>query len=175
MADEQWTQVINFWMRWAATALPLLAFLHFRFSVFVSVFLLALTRRKPTLSDIDFIDRSGLETKLLEKLKVFDFKTVLLYGERGSGKSSLVEHALKDRWGVVFIDNKNSTRKEAMEEMEEKLSKRIDWLGRSSQDSDFLECVFSWCWFIGFEPVVVISLERGETGIPWLVSLQEGV
>mmetsp|Transcript_46237 Transcript_46237/g.112928 ORF Transcript_46237/g.112928 Transcript_46237/m.112928 type:complete len:122 (-) Transcript_46237:61-426(-) len=121
MSGEHWTQDVFFWTRWALVVVSCLSVLYFRFSVVVLVCLLAWTRHQPILSVKDFVERPGLQNKLLEKLESDDFETVLLYGERGSGKSSLVEHALKDRYGVVFIDIKKNTRSEAMDEMEEKL------------------------------------------------------
>ena len=167
MSDPSWTEDIHDCrMKLAKLALyfiPVFA-CYYYFSVIASAVCLFWIRQPPNIAVEDYIARSGLEKEFLEKLNVKDFKIVLLYGERGSGKTSLAEHALKDRRGVMFIRIESDTQREALDEMTSKIARKVDWLRRTSMDSDYLQQTFSWGYFLGLRPVIVISLDAMKSG-----------
>ena len=147
---------IFFWMRFLAMVFPLLVFFHHRILVLLSASLLAWKLSpKPDLSDEEFIDRLELEAEFMEALGRKNSETVLVYGERGVGKTSLIQHALKNRYGVTFVRIRSIPHDEAQAKLLERLSNQIHLL-KMSQSREFLEDVFACCWV---QPVLVISLE----------------
>eukprot|EP00529_Nitzschia_sp_RCC80_P021278 CAMPEP_0113469724 /NCGR_PEP_ID=MMETSP0014_2-20120614/16053_1 /TAXON_ID=2857 /ORGANISM="Nitzschia sp." /LENGTH=392 /DNA_ID=CAMNT_0000362223 /DNA_START=55 /DNA_END=1233 /DNA_ORIENTATION=- /assembly_acc=CAM_ASM_000159 len=146
-----------FWVKFLAALAAVVATFGYRFvAVFVASCRLSLKRMPVTdIPDGSFVKRPQLESKLLNALARKTSPTVLLYGPRGSGKTALIEHALKGRRGVLAIDIDKKSHDEAQDEMITRISRKVDVFGRE-QDQDFLEDVFSKCVV---PPVVVITLE----------------
>lgn len=106
--------------------------------------------------DGEFVTRPKLQEELLAALKSGNHETVFVYGPRGSGKTSLIQHTLKSRRGVFEIKISQKTHDDASAELIEKLSTQLDCFGRE-QNQLFVEDVFAACCV---PPVVVVSLEH---------------
>ena len=148
---------IYYWFRFLVLLVAVVGPFHRTILVFLSAQLLALkTTEESPVMDGKFVERSELQKSFLEAVSSIDSETVLVYGERGGGKTSLIHHALKNRKGVIAVQIKKTAHNEAQDEMIENISRKIQ-IFKSSQPSQlFIEDVFSWC---PVEPVVVISLE----------------
>lgn len=145
------------WLRFLVLVVAVVGPFHRTILVFLSAQLLALkTTEESPVMDGKFVERSELQKSFLEAVSSIDSETVLVYGERGGGKTSLIHHALKNRKGVIAVQIKKTAHNEAQDEMIENISRKLQ-IFKSSQPSQlFIEDVFSWC---PVEPVVVISLE----------------
>lgn len=109
-----------------------------------------------TVRDGEYVKRPEKEKEVLVALKSPNYETVLVYGSRGSGKTSLIGHTLKGRKGVFEIKiSEKSTGSDASVEIIELLSKEIDIL-QKHQDRGFVQDVFAASWV---PPIVVVSLE----------------
>ena len=113
---------------------------------------------KEAISDGEFVERATLEKELLEALNEKQSKTVLVFGNRGGGKTTLIRHALSGRRGVINVSLKKTDHDEAQDELIDKLSRRLHVFGTPESES-FIERVFAWSPVS--KPVVVVSLEAG--------------
>ena len=77
------------------------------FVAYLSAFFLFF-KKLPTVVDGAFVDRRGLEALLLAAVDHRNSYTVLVYGDRGGGKTSLVQHAFSGQRGVVNVRYKIS-------------------------------------------------------------------
>ena len=152
-------EVSYFWIRLITTALALVVMLVGRrpIAIHLSAFRLAMRRiDEVDVDDGEFVRRPKNQQEILASLENKRHETVFVYGPRGSGKTSLVNHALKNRRGVFEIKIFKKTLDEATAEFIEGVSKGLD-IFRSSQDLDFVHDVFAACWV---SPIVVVSLEH---------------
>jgi hypothetical protein len=106
-------------------------------------------------TDGKFVKRPTIEEAFYAALNSARFETVLVYGQRGSGKTSFIRSALQGRRGVISISIDKNTADEASKQMTEKLSRAVDFFG-NEQSSEFVEAVFKAC---PIRPVVVVTVE----------------
>lgn len=111
--------------------------------------------------DGDFVKRPDAQRELLTALASEYYKTVFVYGQRGSGKTSLIQHALQGEWGVLDIKVRALTGEAASTEFIAELSSELDIFSSPEKDKKFVQDVFAACWV---SPVVVVSLEPRCTG-----------
>jgi hypothetical protein len=109
--------------------------------------------------DGEFVSRSKDEGELLAALKSKFHDTVFVYGRRGSGKTSLIQHALQGRRGVFEIKLFEKTDADVSAELIEKLTTGVHMF-HSPKDDIFVQDVFTACWACWVEPIVVVSLEK---------------
>jgi hypothetical protein len=129
--DREVFESVYFWLRCIVTVVVVVGPLHRRIVVTISALsLLVKTLSKSAVLDGEFVERPELETELLEAVSSPDSETVLLYGERGGGKTSLVHHAFRKRKGVITVNISKTTHDEAQDEMIEEISSQF----RSKQD-----------------------------------------
>ena len=76
--------------------------------------------------DGDFVKRPDAQRELLTALASEYYKTVFVYGQRGSGKTSLIQHALQGEWGVLDIKVRALTGEAASTEFIAELSSELD-------------------------------------------------
>lgn len=145
-----------FWLRFALTAVAIIAPFHRRIVVVISGFVFALKTLPPPTLDGEFVERPKLKEAILKAASSRFSETVLIYGERGGGKTTLIQHAFKNRRGVMTISIGAPTQKEAQDEMIEEISSKLH-IFNTPQKRNFIEQVFA----MGFtsEPIVVVSLE----------------
>jgi hypothetical protein len=72
---------------------------------------------KAAVSDGDYVKRPAVEGLFTAALKSEDHETVLLYGQRGSGKTFFIRSALNGRRGVISIRISKNTADEATKEL----------------------------------------------------------
>jgi hypothetical protein len=156
-------ETFYFWLRWISSALTLLimTFGGMRWiAISLAAFRLSMSRIDSVrVPDGEFVRRSKDEKELLDALKSDFHDTVFVYGERGSGKTSLIRHALQERRGVFEMKLFGQTDADVTAEFISKLSKGVDMF-RCARDSSFVEDVFTACWAWWVEPIVVISLDK---------------
>jgi hypothetical protein len=111
---------------------------------------------KLVVEDGEFVKRKSREDAFLYKLmESLGYETtVLVYGQRGSGKTSFIRSALRGRKGVITIRIGEKTHDEAEREFIEKLSTTMHFFGKQ-QNRRFVEDVFKSC---RVRPVVVVSI-----------------
>ena len=154
--EEDVPEKIYFWLRFVLTAAAVIGVFHRTILVIVSALLLGTkTIPEQPVDGGEFVERKELQKEFLKAISSADSETVLVYGERDGGKTSLVRHALKNRRAVISVLIQDITHKGAQDEMIEKLSRELN-VFKVSQSSKYVEDVFSWC---RVQPVVVISLE----------------
>lgn len=150
---------ILFWVRLISSTLALALLLFGRrwILIHLAAFRLALKRMDEVdVRDGKFVTRSHKQEELLTALKSENYETVFVYGPRGSGKSCLIQHALKGRRGVLEIKISEKTHEDASIELIQKLSTQVDCFGRE-QNQLFVEDVFAAC---RVPPIVVVALEH---------------
>lgn len=113
-------------------ALALLLFGRRWILIHLAAFRLALKRMDEVdVRDGNFVTRPQKQEELLTALKSENYETVFVYGPRGSGKTSLIQHALKGRRGVFEINiSQQKTHEDASKELIQKLSTQVDCFGR---------------------------------------------
>ena len=116
--------------------------------------------KRVDVSDGEFVKRPAIERKLSAALKTSPPETVLLYGPRGSGKTSMIHYALGGRRGVFSIRITKDTHNDVCDEFIEKISRRLHLFG-IQQDQYFVEDVFS---ASPRPPIVVVTLDTRCTG-----------
>ena len=146
-----------FWVKLLTAVVALVAtFAHRWIAVRAAAYRLSFKRiAKAIVLDGPFVRRPSLEGELSAALKNEDSPTVLVYGPRGSGKTSFIHFALDGRAGVLAIDIYKKTHDEAQDELISNVSKEVDMFSRE-QDQYFLRDVFAAC---PVPPVVVVTLE----------------
>ena len=152
---------ILFWSRVIAAVVALLPLAFFFGRRWISVRLAACrvwTQRIgiEAVADGEFVERQEERKTFLATVNGEDKDTVFVYGPRGSGKTSLIQHALQGRNGVFEIKIQTTTGNEALTEFIEEVSKQVDFFG-NPQDRAFVEDVFAAC---RVRPIVVVDLER---------------
>lgn len=157
--DTDIYEVFFWWLKTTAMALGVLITLNSRFvNVRISAVLLAFKTITPLVKvEGEFVNRGGLLEELKGALTIPDQSTVLLYGKRGGGKTSLIEHALKGRRGVIRISiSKTRSHDDAQAELIDKLSRKLH-LRQADQSEEFIHDVFSLCAWYPFDPFVYFS------------------
>jgi energy-coupling factor transporter ATP-binding protein EcfA2 len=156
------TEDTYFWLKLFAASFAIVSGLGYRwFGVHVAACRLWMRRiDKLAVSDGEYVKRPAVEALFTAALKSEDHETVLLYGQRGSGKTSFIRSALNGRRGVISIRISKKTNDEVTKEFIEEVSNKVDFFG-SAQNRTFVEDVFSAC---PVRPVVVVSLEAKTTG-----------
>ena len=110
-------------------------------------------------TDGEYVKRPHIESAFVAALQSENSETVLIYGPRGSGKTSFIRSALRDRQAVLAIDVTKKNADEAADQLREKLSESVP-LAKNQSDLFILK-VFSLC---RATPVVVVSMEEECTG-----------
>lgn len=105
------------------------------------------------------VNRPDLEAELNDVLNSDYYRMVLVFGPKGSGKSSLIRSVLRDRRGVLHIHISQNTNHDARDELFEKVSSQVHVFG--SRDRCFVENVFQSC---PGRPIVLISVEADCNG-----------
>ena len=146
-----------FWVKLLTAMVAIVAtFAHRWIAVRVAAYRLSLKQiAQVVVTDGAFVKRPSLEGELFAALKNADSPTVLVYGQRGSGKTAFIQFALNGRIGVLEINIDKKTHDEAQDELISKVSKKVDFFGRE-KDQFFLEDVFAACLV---PPIVVVTLE----------------
>ena len=111
--------------------------------------------------DGNFVKRPDAQKALLTALASKYYNTVFVYGQRGNGTTSLIQHTLKGKWGVLEIKVRALTGKAASTEFIAELSSELDIFSSPKKDKIFVQDVFTAC---RVSPVVVVSLEPRCTG-----------
>ena len=102
--EEDVPEKIYFWLRFVLTAAAVIGVSHRTILVIVSALLLGTkTIPEQPVDGGEFVERPELQKEFLKAISSADSETVLVYGERGVGKTSLVRHALKNRRGVISV------------------------------------------------------------------------
>ena len=114
--------------------------------------------------DGEFVERRDLDRQLKYALQLKESKTVLVYGTRGNGKTSLIFHALRKQRGVISIYLKKKDHDEVQTEIIDQVARSIGFpfgLFMSQPDEKFVGDVFAAC---PVRPIVVMSMEAKATG-----------
>ena len=147
---------VYFWVKLFAALLVIVTTLHRWIAVHTASWCLSLKRiEEVVIDDGEFVKRPTLQGILSTALRETGSKTVLLYGQRGSGKTSFIRYALKGRRGVLSIQITKKTHDEASKELIEKMSSQVHLLG-TQQDLVFMEDVFAAC---RVPPIIVITMD----------------
>lgn len=98
-----------------------------------------------------YVSRKDLNTEVETKLKDDLYRTVVLYGPRGSGKSTLIKKFLQGRRAAIQID---------FEEGDDTTQRIAEHIGMAKEFSSRarLSSMFRWC--LWQDPVVVLSLNN---------------
>ena len=87
------------------------------------------------------LPRPAIRASLLAALDDVDFNTVLVYGQRGSGKTTIIEHALEQRLGVVYWTLAASDYAQTTSELQEKWTIMFDpWRRLTDREFEFDVC-----------------------------------
>jgi hypothetical protein len=152
-AEETFT-----WLKLVTTAV-VLGGAAFAFNLvpvrFAAWYLFFLKIEELDIVDGDFLERPYISREFTEALESPYFETVLLYGQRGNGKTTFLQSALKGRRGVLSIAITKRTGPEASTELIEQMSKKVHMFGLV-QDVHFMDSVFAAC---PVPPVVVVSVD----------------
>lgn len=154
---------VYFWLRFAVTAFAAIVIFHRRIAVTISGVLFAFKTIPPPTLDGEFVERPQLEKEILNAVSSGNSETVLIYGERGGGKTTLIQHAFKKKRGVMTVGISATSYQEAQEEMIQKISTELHVLSVPQPDK-FIEDVFA--VVPTSSPIVIVSLEAkcgGET------------
>jgi hypothetical protein len=117
------------------------------------------------ISDGEFVERSDLDRELTHALQAMESKTVLVYGIKGNGKTSLIFHALRKKRGVISIDLKKNGHDDVQTEIVEQVASAIGFpfgLFLFKPDENCLADVFAAC---PVRPVVVMCMEAMASGV----------
>jgi hypothetical protein len=149
-------EAFYFWLKVVSALITIIGGLAYRWiAVQAAAWILASKQIEPLfIDDGDFVTRHGVSKEFLEARTSLTFKTVLLYGQRGSGKTTFLCSALKGQRSVLVIKIKGINRDEASEEFIGKLSRKVHFFG-IKQDDEFMEDVFKACTV---PPIVVVSV-----------------
>ena len=116
------------------------------------------------ISDGEFVERPDLDREFTHALQAIESKTVLVYGIRGNGKTSLIFHALRKKRGVISVDLKKNGHDDVQTEIVEQVASAIGFpfgLFLFKPDENFLADVFAAC---PVRPIVVMSMEAMASG-----------
>jgi hypothetical protein len=75
--------------------------------------------------DGEFVERLDIDRKLKAALQDRTSETILVYGARGSGKSSQICDTLKGKWGVISFEVKKTGHNDVQDELIESMSTKI--------------------------------------------------
>jgi hypothetical protein len=117
---------------------------------------------KVEIADGDYLEREALTGVFKAALRSARHETLMVYGPRGSGKTSFIRSFLGNRRGVISIQISKKSGDEASSELIEAVSTNMDLFG-SPQNRRFVEDVFSSC-MVSLSPVVVVSVEEKASG-----------
>ena len=102
--------------------------------------------------------RKGIEDEFFAALKTPAHKTLLIYGQRGSGKTSFILNALNARSGVLLVNISAETGSEATKELIDELLTQVDVLGvlGGPPNKTFVADIFA---ASSVSPIIVVSIE----------------
>jgi len=107
----------------------------------------------------NLLAREALTESLLIALKNPDYKTVLVYGQRGAGKTTAIEQTLRTRSGVVQWSWESDEGPATTKELQEKWKSTFSpWMKPLDRNFDLDVCA-SILKILGKALVIVISLE----------------
>jgi hypothetical protein len=146
-----------FWVKLVSALLAIVATLaHKWVAVHAAAYYLALQRcREVVVHDGEFVKRPAIEGEFSAALIAKDYRTVLVYGQRGSGKTTFIYSALSGRRGFVSIKIDRKTGDDASKQLIDELSKSLHFFG-TEQDSNFVRDVFAAC---PVPTTVLVSIE----------------
>jgi len=150
------------WLRVSNVALGVLSVLVFAFWDFLVIYsfawvVLPFKRAESAIVVGKYVPRSGLDRLLNEALKDKRSFTVMVYGARSSGKSTLIKKNLQLRWAVLEVNiepGDNISEKIALKSGMSRIKK--DLANQDSLISMFRSCPIQ-------RPVVILSLNNKAT------------
>jgi len=127
---------------------------HWHLLVLLASISLYFHKLQPAISDDSYVERPELEEEIKRALNYKESFTVLVYGEKGGGKTTLMKQCLKNRRGVVHFDLDSMTTEEAKSDFLNGIVERISIKGTNNSEY-FLGAVFAWCIV---QPVIIIAV-----------------
>ena len=163
MTDKTAAEDTLFWLRFAQVVIALLAcacvFFHRWILVRLGAICLSYKKVSNLIPDGEFVERLEIDRALKAALRDKVSHTVLVYGARGSGKSSQICDTLKGEWGVISIELKKDGHNDVQDEMIESMSTEIGFpygLFAVKPNEKFLGDLFAAC---SARPIIIFSME----------------
>lgn len=149
-----------FWLKVIVPLIPFLLMLKYS-AISTGMAAIVLAFKKSMYDSVkgDFVAREAEESMLWSAIYDNDLSlTVLVFGDRGCGKTSMIQHMLKNRRGVMTVKIKNDNR---ARDVVGEATQQLHVLG-NVQNRSFLEETFGWfSWFPWVsQPILVCQLEE---------------
>jgi hypothetical protein len=109
--------------------------------------------------DGEFVERLDIDRKLKAALQDRASETILVYGARGSGKSSQICDTLKGKWGVISFEVKKTGHNDVQDELIESMSTKIGFpfeIFTIKPNAYFLADLFAAC---SVRPIIIVSMD----------------
>jgi len=117
--------------------------------LFLGLFLLPWKQVKTEISS--YVARKELNEHLKRELNDYSYRTVLVYGSRGSGKSTLIKKFLEGKWVAIDVDVKEG------DDVTERIALKLN-TNKEYCNSERLYNMCHWC--LWNDPFIVLSLDK---------------